>query len=262
MSAKSSKHAKLTAQQPPSAGTGTGTQSSTRPTSSLSSHLAMVESKQKILTSLSKLADRDTHQIAIEDLEKTIQTISPESLPMLLNCLYDSLNDPKPAVKKEAVRLLGMVCECHSELTWSHVTKVIGNVVKRLKDGDSGVKEACRDCVGLLSKLYLKGKEESTGVVGLFVKPLFEAMMEQNKGVQSGAAMCMGKMVDSASDPPVGAFQKLCPRIGKLLNSQNFLAKASLLPVVGSLAQVWSILFLLVFCLCCFMLHCGFDVFH
>lgn len=75
-------------------------------------------------------------------------------------------------------------------------------------------------------------------MVGLFAKPLFEAMAEQNKSLQSGAAICMGKMVDSATEPPVAAFQKLCPRISKLLNSPNYLTKASLLPLVGSLSQV------------------------
>lgn len=78
-------------------------------------------------------------------------------------------------------------------------------------------------------------------MVSLFVKPLFEAMIEQNKGVQSGAAMCLAKMVECASDPPVGAFQKLCSRVCKLLNNPNFLAKAALLPVVGSLSQVRAI---------------------
>ncbi|KAK1581894.1 hypothetical protein Q3G72_010031 [Acer saccharum] len=237
-STKSSKPTKPTTQNQQTTPSSTSTSRS----SSLSSHLAMVELKQRILTSLSKLADRDTHQIAIEDLEKTIQSLSQDTLPMLLNCLYESSNDPKPAVKKESVRLLGLVCQCHSELTSTHVTKVIAHVVKRLKDSDSGVKEACRDVIGLLSKLYLNGKEENNGsVVGLFVRPLFEAMMEQNKGVQSGAAMCMARMVECASDPPVPAFQKLCPRICKLLNNQNFVAKASLLPVVGSLSQVGAI---------------------
>lgn len=69
-------------------------------------------------------------------------------------------------------------------------------------------------------------------------------MAEQNRSLQSGAAVCMGKMVDSASaasEPPVAAFQKLCPRISKLLNSPNYLTKASLLPVVGSLSQVCAV---------------------
>ncbi|XP_044473933.1 microtubule-associated protein TORTIFOLIA1-like [Mangifera indica] len=225
----------------PSKSTSQAQQNSSR-CSSLSSHLAMVELKQKILTSLSKLADRDTYQIAIEDLEKTVQTLSQDSLPMFLNCLYESSNDPKPAVKKESLRLLGLVCQLHTDLSSTHVTKIISHIVKRLKDSDSGVKDACRDAIGLLSKLYLNGTEENSGsVVMLFVKPLLEAMNEQNKGVQSGASMCLAKMVECASDPPVAAFQKLCPRICKLLNNQNFLAKASLLPVVGSLSQVGAI---------------------
>ncbi|KAB2095991.1 hypothetical protein ES319_A01G079300v1 [Gossypium barbadense] len=208
--------------------------------SSLSSHLAMVEQKQRILTSLSKLSDRDTYQIAVEDLETIIQSISHESLPMLLNCLFDSSNDPKPAVKKESLRLLSVLCNCHGELAASHLAKIVAHIVKRLKDADSGVKDACRDSIGALSGQYLKGENGGT-VVGLFVKPLFEAMGEQNKGVQSGAATCMAKMVECASDPPLAAFHKLCPRICKLLNNQNFLAKASLLPVVASLSQVGAI---------------------
>ncbi|XVF70587.1 hypothetical protein PTKIN_Ptkin11bG0174600 [Pterospermum kingtungense] len=208
--------------------------------SSLSSHLAMVELKQRILTSLSKLSDRDTYQIAVEDLEKIIQTLSPESLPMLLNCLFESSNDPKPAVKKESLRLLSMLCNCHSELAASHLTKIIAHIVKRLKDADSALKDACRDSIGALSGQYLKGESRGTLVV-LFVKPMFEAMGEQNKGVQSGAAACMAKMVECAADPPLVAFQKLCPRICKLLNNQNFMAKASLLPVVSSLSQVGAI---------------------
>ncbi|VVB00621.1 unnamed protein product [Arabis nemorensis] len=214
---------------------------------SLTSFQAMVELKQKILTSISKLADRDTYQIAVEDLEKTIESLSPETLPMFLNCLYDSCFDPKPAVKKECLHLLSYVCSLHSDSTAAHLTRIIAQIVKRLKDSDSGVRDACRDTIGALSAIYLKGKEDgnNTGAasiaVGLFVKPLFEAMGEQNKVVQSGAAMCMARMVESAATPPITSFQKLCPRICKLLSNSSFLAKASLLPVVSSLSQVGAI---------------------
>ncbi|KAK8519879.1 hypothetical protein V6N13_031644 [Hibiscus sabdariffa] len=228
---KSSKPSKVSTLPPPS--------NPLKP-SSVSSHLAMVELKQRILTSLSKLSDRDTYQIAVEDLEKTIECLSPDNLPMLLNCLFDSSNDPKQAVKKESLRLLSVLCNCHGELAASHLTKIIPHIVKRLKDADSGVRDACRDSIGALSAQYLKG-ESGGNMVGLFVKPLFDAMGEQNKGVQSGAATCMAKMVECASDPPLAAFQKLCPRIRKLLNNQNFMAKASLLAVVASLSQVGAI---------------------
>ncbi|XP_027340908.1 TORTIFOLIA1-like protein 1 isoform X3 [Abrus precatorius] len=227
--------------------------STSRSSSSLSSHLAMVELKQRILTSLSKLSDRDTHQIAVDDLQKTINALSPDAIPMILNCLYDAATDPKPAVKKESLRLLTVVCAAHPDAAAAHLTRIIAHVVRRLKDADSSVRDACRDAVGALAARYLKAGEGAGGggdngggggvgsVVGLFVKPLFEAMGEQNKGVQAGAAVCMAKMVECAGDVPVPAFQKLCPRICKLLNSPNFLAKAAILPVVGSLSQVGAI---------------------
>ncbi|KAM7279015.1 hypothetical protein ACFE04_006149 [Oxalis oulophora] len=221
--------------------TTTTTQLRSSSSSSLSTHLAMVELKQKILTSISKLGDRDTYQIALEDLEKTIQSLSHESIPMLLNCLYDHANsDPKPAIKKESIRLLAFVCNSFPDFAHSHLNRIIGSIVKRLKDADSGVKEACQSTIGALAGRYLR-KESGSDVVGLFVKPLFEAMGEQNKGLQAGAALCMVKVVEGSQEPPVAAFQKLCPRVCKLLNSPNFMAKASLLPVVGSLSQAGAI---------------------
>lgn len=211
----------------------------------------MVELKHKILTSLSKLSDRDTHQIAVEDLEKTILTLSPDAIPMILNCLYDAVSDPKPSIKNESLRLLSFVCSSHHHSAAPHLTKIISHIVRRLKDTDSASRDACRDSIGGIAALYLRGENNGSGsggsLVGLFVKPLFEAMGEQNKGVQAGAAVCMAKIVESTaavSDGgdvgvvPVGAFQKMCPRICKLINNPNFLAKAAILPVVAALSQV------------------------
>lgn len=211
----------------------------------------MVELKQRILTSLSRLGDRDTYQIAVDDLEKIVLSVSdsPEILPVLLHCLFDSFSDPKPPVKRESIRLLSFLCLSYPDLSFSQLAKIISHIVKRLKDADNGVRDACRDAIGSLSAQFLKEKEVENGnsvgssLVGLFAKPLFEAMAEQNKSLQSGAAICMGKMIDSATEPPVAAFQKLCPRISKLLNSPNYITKGSLLPVVGSLSQVCAMWF-------------------
>ncbi|KAG2291119.1 hypothetical protein Bca52824_037788 [Brassica carinata] len=63
-------------------------------------------------------------------------------------------------------------------------------------------------------------------MVGLFIKPLFEAMLEQNKSLQSGAAIFMGKMVDSATEPPVAAFRS-CPLESSQHMNLSFLASCS-----------------------------------
>ncbi|KAF6175784.1 hypothetical protein GIB67_035911 [Kingdonia uniflora] len=220
--------------------------SSSKP-SYLSSHLAMIELKQRILTSISKLSDRDTHQIAVEDLVYIIKTLNTDvGVSMFLNCLYDASCDPKPAVKKESLRLFAIVSTSHSDSTSTHLNKIVAHIVKRLKDSDSSVRGTCCEVIGGLSSLYLRccgGDSENLGVVlMLFVKPLFEAMGEQNKGVQVGAALCLARVVECAAvDAQVNLFQKLCPRICKFLNNQNFLAKAALLSVVASLSQVGAL---------------------
>ncbi|KAF8409532.1 hypothetical protein HHK36_005609 [Tetracentron sinense] len=249
MSSQAPKTSKPLKPQNPSSSTATtitlsspssSTTTPSRSSSSLSSHLsAMIELKQRILISLSKLSDRDTHQIAVEDLEKIIQTLSPDGVSMFLNCLYDASNDPKPAVKKESLRLLALLCTSHPDSASTHLTKIISHIVKRLKDSDSGVRDSCRDAIGALASQFLRN--DGGSVVSLFVKPMFEAMGEQNKVLQAGSAMCMARMVDCAVNPPIAAFQKLCPRICKYFNTPNFLAKSALLPVVASLSQVGAI---------------------
>ncbi|KAK1284051.1 Microtubule-associated protein TORTIFOLIA1 [Acorus calamus] len=222
-------------------------------TTTLSSHLAMVELKHRILSSLQKLSDRDTHQIAIDDLSSTVRSLPIDALPMLLNCFYDassSSSDPsKPSVvKRESLRLIALLCSSHPEPASAHLPKIISHVVRRLKDSDASVRDACRDTVGSLSGLYLR---ESSEAATLFVKPFFEAMGEQSKPTQAGAAACLARVVecasaasaggDNAGPPPLVAFQKMCPRVCKYLNSQTFLAKPQMLGLVSSLSQVGAI---------------------
>ncbi|MQM15936.1 hypothetical protein Taro_048887 [Colocasia esculenta] len=241
--------------------------SASKPTSSssssVSSHLAMVELKQRILAALSKLSDRDTHQIAIDDLEKIIRALPSDGVPMLLSSL---LHDP-PSVdpssrlapttaRRECLRLLALLCSTHPEAAAAHLPKIISHVVRRVKDSssDTSVRDACRDAAGSLSSLYLRTSgnppsENYASVVSLFVKPLFEAMGEQNKNVQAGAAACLAKVVECAGSDEGGehsssaatSFLKLCPRICKFLAGQSFLAKGALLSVVSSLSQVGAI---------------------
>lgn len=207
------------------------------------SHFAVIELKQRILISLNKLADRDTQQIAMEDLEKIIQSLSPEAITACLNCFYDTDFQQKGIVRKECIRLLGTLAVTHTELVSPHLTKIVTHIVKRLKDSDSSVREACPVTMGVLAGQYLRGDSGNGAgsLVSVFVKPLFEALGEQNKSVQSGSAMCLSKLIENAKDPPVGAFQRLCPRICKYLSNPNFLAKAYLLSVIASLAQVGAL---------------------
>ena len=180
---------------------------------------------------------------------------------MLRNSLYNAVSsDPKPSTHKDSLRLLALTCVAYPDSSSTHLTKIIGHNIKFLKDSDFAVHDACLNAIGSLSNLYLKPPTSSDNGNNKSVVGLFVAMGEQNKVVQSGAAMCMVKMVEYATKPPVSTFQKLCPKICRLLNNPNFLYKASLLPVVANLSQVlcWFHCFAMsnVFNCCNFELKC------
>ena len=226
----------------------------------------LMDLKQRILASLAKISDRDTQQIGLEELEKIMESITaPDPISVCLSCLYDSEMQQKSVVKKECVRLFGSLTSSeHADLLVPHLVKIIASIMRRLRDPDSSVRDACVDAISVLSARMLSsastsvsspisslslsplslekenGAHNASSVVTLatFTKPLFDALSEQNKSVQTGAAMCLSRVIESAKPPPVGPMARLCPRICKFMSNPNFLARPALLAVIGSLSQV------------------------
>jgi hypothetical protein len=81
-----------------------------------SKNAAMAELKSRVLASLAKLSNRDTHHITVEDLDRIIRAPpSPDAVPMLLNALAsDSPGLASPA-RRESLRLLASLCAAHPE---------------------------------------------------------------------------------------------------------------------------------------------------
>ncbi|OAY70491.1 Microtubule-associated protein TORTIFOLIA1 [Ananas comosus] len=215
----------------------------------------MAELKSRAQAAVAKLSDRDTHHIAIDDLEKLIGTLAPEGVATLVAALAHDPSAPPPsaAARRESLRLLAALCAAHPGAAAKHIPRIVAHLVKRVRDpaSDSSVRDAARDAAGCLSALYLRpdasdGESSSPeAAAAVFVRPLLEAMGDQSKAVQAGAAACLAKVVECAGPSRDGsttaAFRKLCPRICKLLSAENFLAKGALLSVVSSLAQVGAI---------------------
>ena len=53
---------------------------------------------------------------------------------------------------QEAVRLFGYVAAVHSERFLPHVSKVVGNILRRFKDPESSVLEACAETLGVIAQ--------------------------------------------------------------------------------------------------------------
>ncbi|KAL2321408.1 hypothetical protein Fmac_030377 [Flemingia macrophylla] len=198
-----------------------------------------LELKQRIVSALNKVGDRDTQQIGMEELERVAQGLRPDGLGAFLSCILDTDWEQKASVRKECVRLMGTLATYYECLLLPHLPKIVASIVKRLKDPDSLVRDVCVNTVALLaSKLANKDADrEREKVFLVLVRPIFEALGEQNKHVQSSSALCLARIIDNTLHPPLSLLHKMLTRTLKLLKNPHFMAKPALLHLTRSIIQ-------------------------
>ncbi|PHT42743.1 hypothetical protein CQW23_16768 [Capsicum baccatum] len=197
------------------------------------------ELKQRVVIALNKLADRDTYRLGVEELEKIIECLTPDAVAPFLSCILDTDSEQKSAVRKESIRLMGTLANFHESIVVPHLGKMVASIVKRLKDSDTVVRDACVDTVGVLaSKMSsVAGDNENDGAFVVLVRPIFEALGEQNKQVQTGSALCLARVIDSIQNPPAIILQKMLAKTVKLLKNPHFMAKPAVIELNRSIIQ-------------------------
>ncbi|KAI3416738.1 uncharacterized protein J3R85_015195, partial [Psidium guajava] len=195
------------------------------------------ELKQKVVLALNKLADRDTQQIGVDELEKAAEGLNPDTIAPFLSCILDTDSEQKCAIRRECIRLMGTLVKSQGGLIEPYLVKMVSSIVKRLKDPDSGVRDACVQTMGVLASSLTNHPGERGQTFVTLVRPLFESLGEQNKQVQSGSAFCLARIIDSTSDPPASILQRILTRTTKLLRSPHFMAKAAVIELNRSIIQ-------------------------
>lgn len=204
----------------------------------MSSQQASFELKHRVFLAMNKLADRDTYQIGVEELDRTIDGLGPEGIIPFLSCISETDTEQKSAVRKECVKMMGTLARLHGSLMAPHLGKMIASIVRRLRDQDSVVRDACAETVGILASHLGGCRLGDGGAIVVLSKPLFEALGEQNRYVQTGAAMCLTRVFDEASEAPISFLPQMLTRIVKLLKNPHFMAKPALIDLIRSIIQV------------------------
>ncbi|KAF8390306.1 hypothetical protein HHK36_024831 [Tetracentron sinense] len=187
--------------------------------------------KQRVVTCLNKLSDRDTHAIATTELESIARNLTHDSFSPFLSCIYGTDSSEKTPVRKQCVRLLGFLSETHGDELSPFLSKMLANVVRRLRDPDTAVRSACVDAVSTMASQITKQP------FLVFLKPLTEAiLLEQDYNSQIGSALCLASAIEASPDPEPAQLQRLLPRLVKLLRSESFKAKPALLTLISSIA--------------------------
>ncbi|KAL0910636.1 hypothetical protein M5K25_021638 [Dendrobium thyrsiflorum] len=197
---------------------------------------AIYELKHRVVLSLNKIADRDTYQLGVEELEKIAEGLTPEGIFPFLSCIIDTDSEQKSAVRKECIKVLGTLARFHGNLMSAHVGKMVASIIKRLKDSDSTVRDACVETAGILTMTMGSSGGGENGFVAL-VKPFFEALGEQNRYVQTGSSLCLTRVIDEAREPPITLLAQMLTRVVKLLKNQHFMAKPALIELIRSIVQ-------------------------
>ncbi|WJX88574.1 hypothetical protein P8452_70646 [Trifolium repens] len=188
--------------------------------------------KQKVFTCLTKLSDRDTHSLAATELVTIARNLDTTTVPVFLSCMYSTDASDKSPVRKQCVQLFGLLSETHGNALSPYLSKIIANVIRRLRDSDSSVRSACVNSVSALACHVTKQPFLS------FLKPLSEALFtEQDQNAQIGAALCLASAIDGAPDPDSARLAKLLPKFQKLLKREVFKAKPALLTLIGSVVE-------------------------
>ncbi|KAI9192219.1 hypothetical protein LWI28_019710 [Acer negundo] len=195
------------------------------------------ELKHKVILALNKLADRDTYQLGVDELDKIAECLAPDKIAPFISCILDTDSEQKSAVRKESIRLMGTLARFHQALIAPHLSKMVASIVKRLKDSDSVVRDACVETMGILASKLSNHGDEAHAVFVALVRPLFEALGEQNKQAQSGTALCLARVVDNTPHPPVSVLQRMLTRTIKLLKNPHFMAKPAVIELNRSIIQ-------------------------
>ncbi|XP_062115279.1 TORTIFOLIA1-like protein 2 [Humulus lupulus] len=199
--------------------------------------------KHRVVVALNKVGDRDTYQLGVDELEKIAHSLTPDGILPFLSCILDTDSEHKTALRKECVRLMGSLLRYHPpQLIAPHLSKMVTTLLKRLKDPDSVVRDACVQTVALMASKFSDIDSDGDAAVDVdgrlfvtLVRPLFEALGEQNRQVQCGSALCLAAVIDNTHNPPLSLLQRMLLRTTKMLKNPHFLAKPAIIELNRSI---------------------------
>ncbi|CAN4124324.1 unnamed protein product [Withania somnifera] len=189
--------------------------------------------KNRVNTCLNRLSDRDTLTVAINELESIARSLNSEGFAAFLNCISCTDSSDKSPVRRQCVRLIGVLSASHGDALSPHLPKMINTVLRRLRDPDSAVRSVCVEAVSSIASEITQPPFSS------ILKPFMDAIMhEQDNNSQIGASLCLAAAIEVSPDPAPNELKKMMPKLMKLVKNDSFKAKPALLSLIGSIVSV------------------------
>ncbi|MCD9643752.1 hypothetical protein HAX54_031422 [Datura stramonium] len=189
--------------------------------------------KNRVNTCLNRLSDRDTLTVATNELESIARSLNSEGFGAFLTCISSTDSSYKSPVRRQCVRLIGVLSASHGDALSSHLAKMLSTVLRRLRDPDSAVRSACVEAISSIASEITQPPFSS------ILKPLIDAIIhEQDNNSQIGASLCLAAAIEASPDPEPAELKKMLPKLLKLVKNDSFKAKPALLSLIGSIVSV------------------------
>ncbi|RRT38882.1 hypothetical protein B296_00049405 [Ensete ventricosum] len=180
--------------------------------------------RQRVNRCMMKLSDRDTEAMAATELDAIARELTADAFPPFLSAIADARPTDKTPLRRHSLRLLSLLSHSHPAVAVApHLPRMLAAALRRLRDPDSSVRAACVDAVRSMAAAHPP------------------ALIAQDQCAQIAAALSLAAAIDTAAatalDPDLAYhLQRLLPRLVKLLRSNAFKAKSSMLSLLGSVA--------------------------
>jgi hypothetical protein len=127
------------------------------------------------------------------------QQATPDQIPVLLSCIYDSAKLRRSSARKEGVRLFAFMAIVFERHFVPYLHRVVQNIIKRFKDPETSVLEACAETLGSIASLCGAligggGADTALYVDQTFVTPLLAIIDQKEKNLVQGASMALAKV--------------------------------------------------------------------
>ncbi|KAK4376773.1 hypothetical protein RND71_003069 [Anisodus tanguticus] len=190
--------------------------------------------KTRVNTCLNRLSDRDTLTVATNELESIARGLNnSEGFNTFLSCISTTDSSYKSPVRRQCVRLIGVLSSSHGDALSPHLSKMLSTVLKRLRDNDSAIRNTCIEAISSIAS------EITQPTFTYILNPLIHVIIhEQDINSQIGGSLCLAAAIEASPDPEIAELKKVLPKLLRLVKNDSIKAKPALLSLIGSVVSV------------------------
>jgi len=128
------------------------------------------------------------------------QVQDSDRIALTLNIIAENNEHQKPAMKKETLKIIGVMAEVFEERIIEFLPKILALATKKIKDNDPQLHGPLSDSIGSVIGFGLRNLDldQSYKQISNALKAFYQLLSTGSKFTQIGASMCIAKIIQSS----------------------------------------------------------------